>query len=208
MDVYAAIDHGDLAAALDAATTPPRGDRPGPILYALYQGKRDIAAALADRAGRLDLAEASALDRPDRVADLLDAGAPVDGRTPDGYTPLQLAAFFGRDAAAEVLIARGADVDAVADNDMRIRPLHAAVAGRHRQIARRLLAAGAQVDAAQQHGWTPLLAAADNGDAELVAALLAAGADPSLGNDAGLTPAAAAAAKGHTRLADDLATAA
>jgi uncharacterized protein len=204
MDVYAAIDQGDLAATLDAPP-PPAGDRPTPVLYALYQGRRDIATALADRAGALDLAEASALDRADRVAELLASGAPVDGRTTDGYTPLQLAAFFGAEASADALIAHGADVDAVAENDMRIRPLHAAVAGQHRQIALRLIAAGAQVNVAQRHGWTPLLAAADHGDTELVAALLAAGADAALGNDAGLTPAAAAHANGHTALADQLA---
>jgi ankyrin repeat protein len=210
MDLFAAIDSGDLAgaaAALDA--DPAAGHRlhptgPTPLLYALYQGRPEIARALAERL-EPDLAEASALDLPEKVAALLDAGGDPDARTPDGFTPLQLAAFFGAPASAELLISRGADVDAVADNPMRIQPLHAATAGRHREIALRLIAAGAQLDGRQRHGWTPLLAAADHGDADVVEALLAAGADATAANDDGLTPADAARAKGHTDLADRLA---
>jgi len=214
MEIFAAIDRDDLAGVLAALAADPAAGRrphesgPTPILYALYQGRAGIATALADRRTDLDLAEASALDRPARLAELLDAGAPVDGRTPDGFTPLQLAAFFGAPAAAGLLIDRGADVDAVADNPMRIQPLHAATAGRHREIALRLIAAGAQLDGRQRHGWTPLMAAADHGDTELAEALLAAGADATATNDDGLDAAGAAAARGHTALAERLTAAA
>ena len=86
-------------------------------------------------------------------------GRPVDGRTADGFTPLQLAAYFGAPGAAADLIAAGADVDAVADNPMRIQPLHAAAAGRHSAVAldadrgrsRRQRGAAARMDASA-HG--------------------------------------------------------
>jgi hypothetical protein len=212
MELFAAIERGDLVAVVALLAADPAAARqrhpsgPGPLLYALYQGQPAIARTIAGRT-EPDLAEAAALDLTDRVAGALDAGADPDGRTADGFTPLHLAAFFGAPGSAALLIDRGADIDAVADNPMRIQPLHAATAGRHREIALRLIAAGAQLDGRQQHGWTPLLAAADHGDAELVEALLAAGADPTAGNDDGLTPDRAARANGHTALADRLAAA-
>lgn len=208
MDIFSAIDGGDLAGALAAVEADPAAGRrrhpdgPTPVMHALYQGRADIATALADRLGDLDLAEASALDCAERVRALLDAGAAVDGRTPDGFTPLQLAAFFGAPDAAELLLARGADPDAVADNPMLIQPLHAATAGRHTRIALLLIGAGAALDGRQRHGWTPLMAAADHGDADVVAALLDAGADPSVTNDDGLAAAALARAKGNDAIAD------
>src|SRR5690348_8666557 len=100
---------------------------PTPVLWALYHGDRDLARRRAEQAAALDLAEAAALDDAARVRQLLDSGDPVDGRTSDGYTPLQLAAFFGGPHAAAILLERGADARAVADNHMRIQPLHAAV---------------------------------------------------------------------------------
>jgi ankyrin repeat protein len=211
MDLFDAIAAGDEPAALAALDAQPAPGRhpsgPTPVLWALYHGHGELARRLAERVGPLDLAEAAALDDPQRIAQLLDAGAPVDGRTPDGYTPLQLAAFFGGPAAAALLLERGADPSAVADNPMRIQPLHAAVSGRHHDIAARLIAAGVDVNARQQGGYTPLLAAAGNGDAALVRALLDAGADPELADDAGIRPAASAAERGHHALAAELRTA-
>src|SRR6266545_3629279 len=154
--------------------------------------------------GALDLAEAAALDYAARVAELIEGGAAADTRTPDGYTPLQLAAFFGAPAAAALLLQRGADPGAVADNPMRVQPLHAAVAGRHHEIAAQLVAAGVDVDARQQGGYTPLLAAAGSGDTALVRLLVDAGADPGLADDQGVRPAELAAQHGHDGLADEL----
>jgi uncharacterized protein len=132
------------------------------------------------------------------VTELLDEGEPVDGGTPDGFTPLQLAAYFGAARVAALLLSRGAAVAAVADNPMRIQALHAAAAGRHLEIATALLAAGADPNARQRGGYTPLMAAAGNGDTALAHALLAAGADPAGAVDV-------AREHGHTALADELA---
>jgi ankyrin repeat protein len=211
VDLFEAIENGDGPTAVALVTADPNlarstGDQgQSPVLHAMYQWKFDIARALATQitadGGALDLAEASALDDVERVTSLLAGGAPVDGRTADGFTPLQLAAYFGATAAARLLIAAGADVDAVADNPMRIRPLHAAAAGRHTAVALALIAAGADVNGPQQHGWTPLHTAAHNGDAVLVDALIGAGALVEATNDDGNTARSLAVAADHPEMA-------
>ena len=62
-------------------------------------------------------------------------------------------------------------------------------------------AGGADVDARQRHGYTPLHAAAQNGDVELLELLLSAGANPSVAKDDGETPAQTAEAAGHADVA-------
>ncbi|MBO0870733.1 MAG: ankyrin repeat domain-containing protein [Micromonosporaceae bacterium] len=211
MDIFATIRAGDAPAATRLLVAEPGLARtrhkggPTPVLFALYHHYPELAEALASVSGELDLAEAAALDRVDRVRELLADGAAVDGRTPDGFTPLQLAAYFGAPATVELLIAAGAEVDAVAANPMRIQPLHAAAAGQHPEVVRILLRAGADPNGRQQGGWTPLHAAAQHGDTALVELLLAAGTDPDATNDEGTTPAAAARQAGHPELADRLA---
>ena len=98
----------------------------------------------------------------------------------DGFTPLHLASFFGAPAAAALLLDHGADVEAVSDNEMRVRPLHSAAAGGDRAIVELLLARGADPNSTQRHGFTPLHAAIERKDQAMVDALLAAGADPSI----------------------------
>ena len=56
----------------------------------------------------------------------------------DGYTPLQLACFFGHEDVARYLVGNGAQIDAVSKNAMAIQPLHAAAAGSHTAIVQRM----------------------------------------------------------------------
>jgi ankyrin repeat protein len=209
--IFDAIDADDAPAAValvdadPALATRPGPDGETPILRALYRHHfalaRDLAAAAARHGVPLGLADAAATDDEARVRAALAAGAEPDARTPDGFTPLQLAAYFGAPHAAGALIAAGADPDAVADNPMRIQPLHAAAAGRHGDVASLLIAAGADVNGKQRHGWTPLHSAAHNGDGPLVDDLLAAGADRSATNDDGHTAARLATEAGHPAIA-------
>ena len=55
-------------------------------------------------------------------------------------------------------------------------------------VMKLLLAAGADPNNRQRHGYTPLHSAAANGDLEGVEVLLDVGADPAATNDAGETP--------------------
>ena len=210
-DLFTTIDAGDDAAAVAMVHDDPQlarlhggADGLTPVLYAMYRHNFDLARALAEAAGALDLAEAAAVDDVEQVRARIAAGVAVDGRTLDGFTPLQLSAYFGARAATAELIGAGADVDAVSNNPRRIQPLHAAVAGRHGDIAVLLIDAGADVNGKQSHGWTPLHAAAANGDAALVDRLVAAGANPQATNDDGKTAADVAAAASQDDIASRL----
>ena len=56
-----------------------------PILVAVYHQKRDVAKALADAAGTLDMFEAAALGRVDRIKQLLrEHPSLASAHAPDG----------------------------------------------------------------------------------------------------------------------------
>jgi ankyrin repeat protein len=60
---------------------------------------------------------------------------------------------------------------------MRVAPLHSAVAGDHFSVVAKLVEAGANVNAAQAGGFTPLMGAAQNGNLEITQLLLEHKAD-------------------------------
>ena len=92
-------------------------------------------------------------------------------------------------------------MDVYTQNAFANQPLHAAAAGRHLEVCRILLAAGADVNATQHGGYTPLHEAAQAGDVELAELFLSAGADPLARSDDDQTPAETADAAGHPDLA-------
>src|SRR5688500_590959 len=116
-------------------------DPQSPILDALYRGRPDEAAHLADdRAPELTIWEAAALGRDADVERLLAAEpARANACAADGHYPLGLAAFFGRAATVRRLLAAGADARAAANNAMKVQPLHAAVAGRNAEAVAAIL---------------------------------------------------------------------
>ena len=210
-DFFDAIDRDDQAAIDELLAGHPHlaasrdDDGVTAVMHAMYRGRRAIAERLAASLPALDIFEAAALGRTDRVHELLaeDPGLAL-ARSPDGFTPLHYPAFFGGPGSADVardLLGAGADVSARSDNDFRVQPLHSATAGAHAEIVEVMLAAGAEPNARQQHGWTPLHAAAQNGDLRSLEALLAAGANPALRNDDGRSPLDRALESGHAELA-------
>ena len=124
----------------------------------------------------------------------------VNRFNPDGFTPLHLAAMFGRDDTVRALLERGADLHALSRNPQAASPLHSALCGRQWDTARRLLDAGADPNAAQPGGWTPLLLAVREGDAATVADLLRRGADPHARTGEGAGAADLARENGHEAL--------
>jgi adenosylhomocysteine nucleosidase len=176
------------------------------LLYACYLGRTDVAEAIAHRRRAISVHEAAALDDVERLTAILDNDPNAANLvTSDGFHPLGLACFFGREAAAALLIARGAEVATPSANASRVAPLHSAVAARHAGIAKLLIERGAPVDARQQGGFTPLMSAAHRADMPIIELLLAHGADPALIDDTGSSAGDHARTSGHAELAAMLA---
>jgi ankyrin repeat protein len=211
MTIFEAIESGDVERVRALVSADPelagaRGaDGVSALLQARYRFRLDLVEALLEPGPELDVFEAAALGRTDRLRELVTAD-PGLGRawSPDGFTPLHLAAFFGHEEGARLLIEHGSDVNAVARNTMAVQPLHSAAAAGQGGIARALLEAGADPNARQESGFVPLHAAAQNGDFELARLLLEHGADRAARTDDGRTAADVAAAAGHAELAGTL----
>jgi uncharacterized protein len=175
------------------------------LMLSRYRFDRATTDALLAVDPDLDVFEATALGYLDRLHERLDEDpSRATAFSPDGFTALHFAAFFGKAEVARALLGAGARVDVYSQNDLHVQPLHSAASGRHHEVCRLLIAAGADVDAKQRHGYTPLHAAAQGGDAELVELFLSAGADPLAVRDGGDTPADTAEAAGHIDVAHRL----
>jgi ankyrin repeat protein len=150
------------------------------VLQAIYRGDAGEAERLA--AGReLDVFEASALGRMERLRELLDEDPSLaNAWAGDGFQPLGLASFFGHVDAARLLVERGAEVNSPSRNPMKVMPLHSAAAAQdphvRYEIATLLLEAGADPNARQQDEYTPLMAADQHGDQRLRELLVEHGA--------------------------------
>lgn len=193
-----------LAADPGARThTGPSGE--SLVLHACYVGADDLVPLLLGPRA-LDAAEAAAMG--DVAA--LDTALTHDKeslarRTADGWTPLHLACFFGREGAAALLIDVGAPLDALSTNSTGNTPLHAAIAGASvHGIVKRLVMAGADVTALGERQITPLHIAASRGDEALCELLLSRGAKAHAAMDDGTTPAQLATARGFPGLAEKL----
>jgi ankyrin repeat protein len=136
--------------------------------------------------------------RPPRtVAALLDAGAPIDAPDDQGLTALQIAVRWGEEAVAALLRERGANDEAVTDEDRALGTylsgqerslppgvalsvldeiLSAAIQGGHLEAMRRLLDAGARIDGDPDTDEIPLGQACWRGRAQMTRELVERGA--------------------------------
>jgi uncharacterized protein len=200
----------EVAAAVEADPTiigarDPQGV--SALLWSVYTGQpmvRDyLLAQLATRGALLDAFEAAAVGDVLRLEDILtaDPGA-VHTFSGDGWTALHLAAAFGTPQSTDILLQHGAQVDAVSQNPARNQALHAAVSlSRNPETVKLLLAHGADPNATQAGGFTPLFSAVTANRKDLAEMLIDSGAHPHHRADTGKTAADFARERGHTELA-------
>jgi ankyrin repeat protein len=155
------------------------------VLGAIYRGDRGEAERLAE--GReLDVFEAAALGRTDRLRELLDADPGLaNAFGDDGFHPVGLACFFGNVDAARLLMERGADVNALSRNErIQTSALHAAAASEGKdeetryELVKLALDHGADPNLEQEGGFRAIDAARLNGDVRIEQLLLDHGATP------------------------------
>lgn len=100
----------DVNALNDAGETP--------LMMAALRGSEEWTKKLLARGAQVHKAGWSPVHyaatgpQPAVLRVLLDAGAPIDARSPNGTTPLMMAARYGSEASVDLLLARGADVRA------------------------------------------------------------------------------------------------
>ena len=176
---------------------------PSPILSAVYKNDRAALEQLLGGGTTPTLYEAAAMGDAAHVRAQARAEPTALGvRSPDGWPPLHLAAYFGHGDAVDALIEAGADLRAFSDNDEGNTALHAALAGRRAmRIISRLLTSGADVNAPAAGGYTPLHIAAFHDDVAIVDTLLAHGAAADARDDDGKTPLAIAEEQGQALVA-------
>lgn len=117
---------------------------------------------------------------------LLDSGANAAAPGIDGKTAMHLAATVDDPSFLRVLLDRGVSPNLINPETGRT-PLAETAYGEHLEHARLLLQAGADPNAADLMGNTPLHVAAKTGKGALVLALLDANADPRAMNQQGAT---------------------
>jgi uncharacterized protein len=206
-----AATQGDVAKVKEMLQTDPSlaqsKDQNGlsVILKATYYGKRDIVEALLASGVEQNVFEAAATGQTDRIRALIEQDpALVNSYSPDGFSPLSLAVFFGHPETVDVLLAAGAEVSAPSRESMKLTPLASALAAGHNQIARTLIEHGADVNAKGDTDVTPLHTAAARGNIEAATFLLEHGADINATTTDGKKPITYAEERNHPEMVDFL----
>ncbi len=152
------------------------------LAHESYSGRKLLHAASA--AGNLPI-----------VASLLRLGADANTQDSGGHTPLYCAGNEcpGGGPVVKALVQAGAKVDACA-GVKRCTALHMAARRDHVEAAQALLECGANIEARDSLGETPLRRAVNCGQTRVAALLLSKGADPHSVGSKGLTPLSAARA--------------
>jgi uncharacterized protein len=164
--IFELIDAGDADAVRAALAADPAAaaahDENGltVLMRAAYRG-----GAIFDAVRAAD----PPLQPFDRIVVGDTEGLPApDAWTPDGFTPLHIAAFAYNADAARALLAAGADPNVIATASFaRVTPLGTCAFSGANDVARVLLEHGADPTLTAEHGFTPLDGALQNGNEEL-----------------------------------------
>jgi RNA polymerase sigma factor (sigma-70 family) len=201
MQILKAASTGDLELVKKLLEKDPRllraKDRLGntALILAVDSGHDEVAELLLNSGVQPDIYEAAAIGKTGLVEKLVnEAPALINSHSPEGFTPLSLAAHFGHVETVKFLINQGADIDAVSRNELKVTALHACLYGRRVNVAELLIERGADVNIKRggnripRAGWTALHYAAGYGFVQLMEPILKRGADVIAEDDEGRTP--------------------
>ena len=155
------------------------------LLDALYRGDQEQVDALLALNPELNVFEAAAFGKTDRLRELLGEDASrANAYGADGFQPLTLACFFGHLDAARVLLDHGAEPNTLGRNEhIQTNALHAASASENKdeetryELCKLLLESGADPNLTQgTDEFRAIDAARQNGDERLEQLLIAHGA--------------------------------
>jgi ankyrin repeat protein len=196
------LDRVKTMVSADPSLVDARDAEGSAILTAVYHRQKEIVNLLVARGAALSLFEAAAAGEIERVERLLaESPADVNAYSPDGWTPLHLAAFFGHAKIVELLLGHDADLTARSRNPNGNTPLHAALAANQKMAAALLVGHGADLNASDAGGWRPIHLAAANNNLDSLRTLIAQGADVGAPNKDGLTAVVLAEQKNHKEAA-------
>lgn len=175
--IFELIDESDAGGIRALLTTEPaarelRNEQGlSPLMHAVYQGREPVIAAI------LEAGEPS--DSWDRlVAGCADRLPAPDAWSPDGFTPLHLAAFVDNVPGAAALLDAGADPDVVATASFApVTPLGTCAFSGALGVARLLLERGADPHIGEAGVYTVEAEAIAGGNQELAQLIEAAVAD-------------------------------
>jgi hypothetical protein len=147
----------------------------GPLIEQLraeaQAAREEVVSTLNEK-----LIEACSNGNTELAVQLIEEGADVNAKShDDGETALMAASIGGHISCIDMLVVRGADVNATDKNGMTALMV-ASQTGRIRCIEM-LIARGAYVNAKDNDGWTALMYASQKGDVICVKMLIERGAD-------------------------------
>lgn len=143
-----------------------REDGISACLVALYYGHKDLAEQIASAKSELTIFEAAAFGRVAELERMITAEN-ICSFSPDGFQPLHLAAYFGRNEAVRLLLSARAPINEHSKNPLRVTPLHSALANQHETIVRELIVEGADVNAVSGNGLAPMQYVVESGNRPL-----------------------------------------
>ncbi len=163
--------------------------------------KNKVLQAILAQKPQLDIFAIAAFGTSAELEAMLTDASAITRRTSFGWTLLHMAAFGGNAATTELLISKGAAIEARAGSKFRNTPLQAALLSGQYATARILLDHGADALVRQSKGFTPTHEGALLGRQDLVQLLLDHGAEINSVADNGQTPLAEAMRGKHDELA-------
>jgi ankyrin repeat protein len=151
-----------------------------------------ILKAILAQKPKLDIFETAALGTAAQLDAMLTDAEAVNRRTHFGWTLLHMSAFGGNVTTTELLLKKGAAIDARAGSQFRNTPLQAALLSYQYATAKILLEHGADALVRQSKGFTPMHEGALSGRIDILQLLLDHGAEINSVADNGQTPLAEA----------------